>query len=261
MNMGNRYKVYITVSFILLILCAVIVLIGLWNNISLNPEVRSGEGLYFPVIAILLLASAIYIFHLLEDREVHQETAPEKPVILPEKKPEPSLKSGTAPYEVDIDELVETIIPRLDRKEPLAEYAEKILINLSKQYEIVQAVFYLKNRETQEFESVCTYAYTAEAKPAPFRTGDGIPGQVAKDKRMLILNSLPEGYLQIRSGLGRGNPTNLILLPLMLNKETIAIMEMASFHPVNAETEWIFKNLGKVIGNAIIAKIKSTEKK
>ena len=51
------------------------------------------------------------------------------------------------------------------------------------------------------------------------------------------------------------------IIPLLLNKETIGIIELASFHALDEETEWTFKNLSKIIGNAIVTKIKSAEKK
>jgi len=46
-----------------------------------------------------------------------------------------------------------------------------------------------------------------------------------------------------------------------LNKETIGIVELASFQVFDKETVWTFKNLAKIIGNAIVTKVKAAEKK
>ena len=47
----------------------------------------------------------------------------------------------------------------------------------------------------------------------------------------------------------------------MLNKETIGIIELASFHSLDKETEWTFKNLAKIIGNSLVTKLKSAGKR
>jgi hypothetical protein len=51
-------------------------------------------------------------------------------------------------------------------------------------------------------------------------------------------------------------PRNLIIVPLLLNKETIGIMELAFFREIDDETEWTFKNLAKIISNSFVTKLK-----
>ncbi len=167
----------------------------------------------------------------------------------------------TTPFEVDLDLLAESIIPRIDPKEKTEDYAERILRNLSKHFEIVQGVFFLRNPNTKQFESISTFAYTSDKKPSSFKVGEGITGQVAKNKTLMHLTSIPEGYLKIQSGLGKSSPTNLLIIPLLLNKETIGIIELASFQVFDEETVWTFKNLAKIIGNAIVTKVKAGDNK
>jgi hypothetical protein len=171
---------------------------------------------------------------------------------------EPGIESYISPYEVDIDVIAENIVPRIDPNEAVSDYAGRILRNLAKHFQIVQGVFYLKNRKNDVFESLSTFAFTSEKGPAAFKIGEGIPGQVAKNKTILNLKQVPEDYLVIQSGLGESPPRNLLLLPLLLNKETIGIIEIATFHEIDGEAEWTLKNLAKIIGNAIVTKTKST---
>ena len=263
MEKGDRYRLVIIISFIFLVICAVILLAGLWNNITMNPDVRAGNGLYFLVFAILILATAIFILHILEERQILIPSEQESELADDSKKTveEPAIEAFAAPFEVDIDELAGNMIPRINQQESIKDFAERILLNISKHFEIVQGIIYLKNANTQEFESLCTYAYTSDKDPEPFKVGDGLPGQAAKNKTIMNLTSIPQGYLVIQSGLGNSSPNNLMIIPLLLNKETIGIIELASFHPLDMETEWTFRNLAKIIGNALITKIKSAEKK
>ena len=263
MNTRDRLKIIIIISYILLIICAIILFIGLWNKLSMNTDVQIGNGMYFLVLSIVILASAIFIVHILEEsrenlHEAHEQNLPTGNV---EDTTTQSAGSFVSPFEVDLDLLAESIIPRIDLKERTEDYAERILLNMSKHFEIVQGVFFLKNQKTNLFESISTFAYTSDEKPSSFKIGEGIPGQVAKNKTLMHLTSIPDGYLKIQSGLGKSFPTNLLIIPLLLNKETIGIIELASFHVFDQETVWTFKNLAKIIGNAIVTKVKAGDKK
>jgi hypothetical protein len=228
----------------------------------MNPDIHAGNGLYFLVFLIFALATLIFILHLFDHhREGDQVPETEQGTIQDDVAAESRVEPYTAPFEVDVDVIAESIVPRIDPKEAVADYAERILFNLARHFEIAQGILYLKNARSQEFRSACTFAYTSDNGPPPFKTGDGLPGQVAKNKTMLNLSVLPEGYLQVESGLGKSPPKGLLIIPLLLNKETIGIMELAFFKPVDEETEWTFRNLAKIIGNALITKTKSENKK
>jgi hypothetical protein len=263
MNTRDRLRIIIIISYILLIICAVMLFVSLWNKLSMNTEVQVGNGMYFLVLFIVILASSIFIIHMLEQG---RETIPDIVEMdqtgenMPEN-PAPGMGVYTPPFEVDLDLLAEKIVPRIDLKEKTEDYAERILLNISSHFEIVQGVFFLKKPGTELFGPVSTFAYSSEKKPAPFKIGDGIPGQVAKNRRLMHLTDIPEGYIKIRSALGKSAPTNLLIFPLLLNKETIGIIELASFQVFNEETVWTFKNLAKIIGNAMVTKLKAADRK
>jgi hypothetical protein len=263
MNMRDRLRIIIIISYLLLIICAAVLFVSLWNKLSMNPDVQVGNGMYFLVLFIIILSSSMFVIHMLEPgRENLSDIAGmDHPGESMLENTFQEVSAYTPPFEVDLDLLAEKIVPRIDPKEQVEAYTESILLNISRQFEIVQGVFYLKNQETAFFEPVSTFAYASDKKPAPFRTGDGIPGQVAKNRRLMHLTAIPEGYLKIQSALGKSSPTNLLILPLLLNRETIGIIELASFQVFNEETVWTFKNLAKIIGNAMVTKIKAADSK
>ncbi len=228
----------------------------------MNPAIRAGNGIYFLVFMILILASIIFILHLMGLQKPGSSMPEKATVEEPGTEPkEQAPQYFATPFEVDIDLIAGTIIPQLTRKESTGDYAERILHNLARHFKIVQGILYLKNKRTQTFEPLSTYAYASSEPPASFKAGDGLPGQVAKDKSILKLENVPEGYLQVESGLGHTSRASLLVIPLLLNKETIGIIELASFKPFDEETEWTFRNLAKIIGNALVNKMKSKEKK
>lgn len=109
------------------------------------------------------------------------------------------------------------------------KYFDQLLINLSKAIAIVQGVAYTLNRQTQTFSMTSTYAFYTTDTSRTFAIGEGIPGQVAKDKKILFIDEVPEGYIKIVSGLGSSSPRYMGVIPIIHNDETIALLEISTF--------------------------------
>ena len=44
MEKGDRYRLVIIIAYALLIISGIILLAGLWNNLSMNPAAQVGNG-------------------------------------------------------------------------------------------------------------------------------------------------------------------------------------------------------------------------
>ncbi|EMR03921.1 GAF domain-containing protein [Cesiribacter andamanensis] len=72
--------------------------------------------------------------------------------------------------------------------------------------------------------------------------GQGMAGQVFLEKTPLFLNTIPQNYLQISSGLGDATPNHLALVPLQVNDTCNGVLELASFKPLaRHELEFLLK--------------------
>ena len=77
---------------------------------------------------------------------------------------------------------------------------------------------------------IASYAFPADSRQGELiQFGETMVGQVAQNKKMLILSDLPDDYTTIRSGSGGTKPQNLVLLPLLREKRIIGVIELASF--------------------------------
>jgi hypothetical protein len=113
---------------------------------------------------------------------------------------------------------------------------EKILSCISKVYEITQAEVFLKAGKTKKntkFRLLAAYAIpVSEEYPKEFDLGEGLIGQVARSGKHHYIDKLPEGYLNVRSGLGQSDPNCLLIFPWKdTDGETFAVVELASFKP------------------------------
>ena len=128
-----------------------------------------------------------------------------------------------------IAEKVEEMVADTEQITDPEKYFDQLLINLSKAIAIVQGVAYTLNRQTQTYSMVSTYAFYTTDTSRTFAIGEGIPGQVAKDKKLLFINDVPEGYIKIVSGLGTSSPKYMGVIPVIHGDETIALIEISTF--------------------------------
>jgi hypothetical protein len=255
----SRYRLLVILSFVVLVIALGILFIQLWNNFSLNPEININYIFYLYLLIILAAALVLFLINIFQLNEI-QSADIDLPPADSIQSPDQSADLFFTP-DIDVDEMATVIIPKIDFKEPFEDYSEKILQNLAKQFNLVLGVFYLKNEKTSVFQPVSTYAWASESPPASFIIGEGLTGQVAKNRVQMKVDSIPEGYIKVLSGLGSGSPQNLLIIPLLLNKETIGIIEIASFMEFDKVTEWTIKYLSKIIANSIITKLKANQGK
>jgi PAS domain S-box-containing protein len=80
------------------------------------------------------------------------------------------------------------------------------------------------------FQQTAVYAYDRK-KFANKRVewGEGLIGTCALERKTIFLYDVPDGYLNITSGLGKANPRCVLLVPLVFNNEIHGIIELASF--------------------------------
>ena len=151
----------------------------------------------------------------------------------------------------DKEESQNLIITSKTKEQNLENYVEKQLSNLAKQFDIAQAVFYLKN-DKGIYEPIGTYAYYSENEIKGIEEGDGIIGQAIKDKKMLSIDDIPDGYITILSGLGSGNPKSLLIVPALIDDNVVAVAEVASFNEFSEEDKNIInESVNKISENII----------
>jgi hypothetical protein len=132
------------------------------------------------------------------------------------------------------------------------KFLEKLLSYIAKKHDIVQGVAFKKNSNTKYFELVASYAYFSEYEPPKFVEGETLPGQVAKNKVVLNLAEVPEEYITILSGLGKGSPSNLLIVPVVNeDNDTVRILEFASFVTFSADKVKVFETLGNILNQHI----------
>ena len=78
--------------------------------------------------------------------------------------------------------------------------------------------------------------------------GDGLVGQCALEKSRILLTDIPPDYVRISSSLGETQPRHLIVLPVLFEAETKAVIELASLKEFTSTHLTFLSQLTESIG-------------
>lgn len=145
----------------------------------------------------------------------------------------------------------------------LKDFAEKALSIIAKELEILQAAWYTLDRKANPAILRFLTGYACNPgfdKEMSFQLGEGLPGQVLKSQKVLILTNIPEGYVKIQTALGEASPNTLIILPLINKTTPIGVIELASFKSFVEDDEKFFSRLAFVLSEKLIGYLENEKK-
>ena len=114
-----------------------------------------------------------------------------------------------------------------------------------------QGVFYLMDSVNNQsvLKLLSSYAYQERKHLAnQFRLGEGLVGQCALEKEKILLTEIPGDYIKITSGLGEATPLNVIVLPVLFERQVTAVIELASFQRFSEIHLTLLEQLTESIG-------------
>lgn len=81
------------------------------------------------------------------------------------------------------------------------------------------------------FELVAAFAYNRHKyNKKTILLGEGLVGASALERKITHLTEIPDGYIEITSGLGASKPTALLIVPLLIEDKVLGAIELASLN-------------------------------
>lgn len=136
----------------------------------------------------------------------------------------------------------------------IAALTQAFVTKLAPMLEAVYGVVYLRRTigGQEVYVKTAAYAASGEEKGAlSFRPGEGLVGQCALDKRLFLIDSLPEGHIAITSGLGASSPRSLLIAPILVDDRVEAVVEFAALQPFVSQHLTLLDQLQEKFGSAI----------
>ena len=139
----------------------------------------------------------------------------------------------------------------LQGQRDLSTVGKLILSELAQLVSAQQGVLYVVHNSDgkPELKLLASYACSgANGEKTRFKFGEGLIGQAALEKQRILLTDVPNDYVKVHSGLGEFRPMNIVVLPILFEGETKAVMELSSLEHFNSTHQAFLDQLTESIG-------------
>ncbi|MBV1876247.1 MAG: CHASE3 domain-containing protein [Pseudomonadales bacterium] len=148
-----------------------------------------------------------------------------------------------------------TLIEKIQSCTDIQDLAETLLSNLVPMLGAHLGLFYeRRNNPTENLTLIASYAFSQRKHLAnQFVLGEGLVGQCALEKELIFLSNVPSDYVQVSSGSGDAVPKQLVVFPIIFEKQLIAVVEIGSTTNFTVQHEALIElmqnNVGVIINN------------
>lgn len=147
----------------------------------------------------------------------------------------------------------EDVVKCMQGDKVINQLGQDVLSCVAKYLKLPLASFYVTGQDKSSLRLVASFGASDVSKTIlPF--GEGFVGQVAKEKRTMILSDLKSEHHMVKTGFGIVKPQQVLALPFMFENETIGVIELGS---LNEFDEQQLKYL-HLIGDGIAIAVKSS---
>lgn len=127
-----------------------------------------------------------------------------------------------------------TLNEHMSGEQNITTLAENVIRFLASYLKAQVGAFYLMEQvrlqETSRLKLIASYAFMKRKGLAnEFEVGEGIIGQAALEKQMILITEVPADYICVHSGLGEAVPQNILVVPFLYEGDVRGVIELGSF--------------------------------
>ena len=135
----------------------------------------------------------------------------------------------------------------------IVSVAQAIVSQLTPLVNAAHGAFFLMERDERDGEQVlnliASYGFGGRRTVASsYRLKETLIGQCAFEKKRILLTRVPEGFIYISSGMGEAPPRCVVVLPVLFEGETKAVIELAAFEEFSPNHLAFFDQLMENVG-------------
>ncbi|MCQ4212858.1 MULTISPECIES: HAMP domain-containing protein [Streptomyces] len=105
--------------------------------------------------------------------------------------------------------------------------------------------------DAYELRMLGSYGYSMGSMPTSFRPGETLIGTAAQERRTILVDNAPSGYLKIASGLGEAPPAQVIVIPVLFEGTVLGVIELASFTPFTQIQKDFLGQIAEMIATSV----------
>ncbi|MBF0574013.1 MAG: response regulator, partial [Desulfamplus sp.] len=117
----------------------------------------------------------------------------------------------------------------IGREQDIIALASKAIDFIASYVNAFVGTLFVKDEVKNDFRMAASYAFkTRKSLSNRFKSGEGLIGQAALEKKSIIFTQIPEDYIRIESSLGNISPKNIIVLPVIYEDDVKGVIELGS---------------------------------
>jgi len=136
----------------------------------------------------------------------------------------------------------------------ITKLAETFLSEIAQKTQSSLGAFYVRETTNNNIQFVKKAAF-ADARDnvgiESFKLGQGLIGQCALEKKILIYNDIPEDFRLIGTSLGEVPPKSIFIVPIIYENDVIAVVELATMTGFNEQQQQLVKQVIETFGLTI----------
>nr|WP_018535760.1 HAMP domain-containing protein [Streptomyces sp. SID8379] len=105
--------------------------------------------------------------------------------------------------------------------------------------------------DAYELRMLGSYGYSMGSMPTSFRPGETLIGTAAQERRTILVDNAPSGYLKIASGLGEAPPAQVVVIPVLFEGTVLGVIELASFTPFTQIQKDFLAQIAEMIATSV----------
>lgn len=138
----------------------------------------------------------------------------------------------------------------------LREVCDKATSFIARYLQAGQGVLYIYHAEQERLQLQGTFAFTERDEVSnEYRLGDGLIGQVALERKAILLKHPSRAESVVSTGTFDGAPLQTYTFPLVYENELFGVAELASFEPFDELKQEFLQEVTRIIATAIFSAI------
>lgn len=145
-------------------------------------------------------------------------------------------------------------------EQDIEKLANKAIQLIAEYSNTLVGAFYITNTVGDEFSLSASYACVKNKETVhKFRPGEGLPGQAVVQKKIIVLDRLPQHFLKIDSSIISTEPNSLVIIPIVYEDSVKGILELGSLNKISPLQMQFFKSVSETLAAAINAALLHAE--
>jgi signal transduction histidine kinase/HAMP domain-containing protein/ActR/RegA family two-component response regulator len=127
---------------------------------------------------------------------------------------------------------VATFSSMMQGQRSIESVAQLIMSELTPLVDAQHGAFYMIESDEggQRLQLIASYGFGGrKTLSSSYRLKESLIGQCAFEKKRILLGQVPDDFLYIATGMGQATPRSVVVLPVLFEGETKAVIELATF--------------------------------